>query len=172
MHLVRRMLVVRRHEFQAGDRLKLALMISIAVIALTGCVKQSLSAPTSLVPPSYKVPALVDKRAMQWLHYCENGGWPWTEFGPGPTDSPKSPIARAGIEGGFRNLLSPFGSIHSAQIYRVDRVRTNEGHDRTYYSYYVGSDGGKFYYTFAQDADGYVGGVWVKTAAGSFYFLR
>ena len=151
---------------------RLRAIVLVAAALVIACGKADLPQPTSSLPPGTKIPSAVTERASRWLGYCQHGGWPWNDFGTGPNDSPKSTALRSAIESGFRNLLDPLGEVLSMKPFAIRKGRTSEGHDRTYYDFYVTAKGGHFDYAFALDADGFVGGVWIKTGTGSFYYSR
>ena len=131
----------------------------------------SVSAPLS----PYKTPtAIASIRATEWLNRCISGNWDWAQFGDRPEDAPTNPVVRFGIVQLIRKFLDPYGAVKAMQYVNKRSLVTNEGHDRTLYTYRLTLEHGILTYEFGLDADGHVGGVQFGTGARSvnFFSLR
>jgi hypothetical protein len=129
----------------------------------------SVSAPLS----PYKTPtAIASIRATEWLNRCISGNWDWAQFGDRPEDAPTNPVVRFGIVQLIRKFLDPYGAVKAMQYVNKRSLVTNEGHDRTLYTYRLTLEHGILTYEFGLDADGHVGGVQFGTGARSVNFSR
>ncbi len=163
-----------------GLKLRPVLMLAVVSFLATAvsCANTQHAQPVGPSPSSLasvsanQSPTSVSSRAKEWLNRCITGNWDWKQFGTGPNDAPTNTFVRYGIVQGFRKVLEPFGAVKSMQYLDQRSFVSDEGHHRTVYRYRVQLERGNLIYEFAMDADGYVGGVLVRTNALGFTFWR
>jgi hypothetical protein len=155
------------------------ILASSGLIIAASCASQKETAPSRTYPsvsaplsPSKTPTTIASIRATEWLNRCISGNWDWAQFGDHPKDAPTNPVVRYGIVQVIRSFLDPYGAVKAMQYLNKRSLVTDEGHQRTIYTYRLTLEHGILTYEFGLDADGHVGGVQFSTGARSVNFSR